>query len=519
MKDSDFHLRNAGSKMALGTVASSAANGHSERVGVIDMGSNSVRLVVFDRLSRTPAYYFSEKEICGLGLGMAETGKLSPEGRTKALMAIKRFVMVCDGMGVESLELTATAAMRTASDAKEFAREITRETGLKVNVVNGPTEARLAAQGVLIGTPSANGIVCDIGGSSMELAHIHKGKVKSCETSELGPLQLRSFEKGKERERFIGKGVGGLLDTCGEDHDTLYLVGGSWRALAKLDMKRRGYPLSVLQDYETTTKGLLETLGLIRDGNAGVLRKEAGVSSDRFKLLPDAGEALRGLLKKVKPKRIVLSNYGLREGIFYEMLPDDMLKTDPLIEAASAIEQKQSRKPGNGRKLHEFVSGVCKDFKADPRWIEAACLMHDMAWRTHADMRPELCLDLVTRGTLVGIDHPGRVFLGLALMNRYKNGTPVGRFEKLVELLPDNLVKEARILGQSMRLGAMFAVAGVEHIGELEYSAKSDELSFLVSPEAEVLYTDAAEKRLAAIAKTLGATCEASFEQQPEMRM
>ena len=145
------------------------------RVGVVDVGSNSVRMVVFDGAARSPAYFYNEKVMCGLGKGLAETGMLNPAGRRRALLALKRFSLLAKGMGIETLTVVATAATREATDGPDFQAEVLRETGLKLWVVDGDDEARLSAQGVLLGWPEAKGIVCDIGGSSMVLARIGYG--------------------------------------------------------------------------------------------------------------------------------------------------------------------------------------------------------------------------------------------------------------------------------------------------------------------------------------------------------
>ena len=122
-----------------------------ERVGVVDVGSNSVRMVVFDGAARSPAYFYNEKILAGLGKGLAQTGRLNPEGRVRALAALRRFAALADGMDLPPLTCVATAAAREAADGPDFVREVERETGLKLLVIDGAEEARLSAQGVLLG--------------------------------------------------------------------------------------------------------------------------------------------------------------------------------------------------------------------------------------------------------------------------------------------------------------------------------------------------------------------------------
>ncbi|HBB83567.1 MAG TPA: exopolyphosphatase, partial [Sulfitobacter sp.] len=230
------------------------------RVGVVDVGSNSVRLVVFDGAARSPAYFYNEKIMCALGAGMSETGHLSPEGRARALSALRRFSKLADGMGLSELTVVATAAVRDASDGREFCADVLRETGLRIWVIDGEEEARLSAQGVLLGWPGAYGLVCDIGGSSMELAEISGGRVGRRVTSQLGPLKLRDLKGGaKGRHAHIKEVITGLQEKMGSQRDRLFLVGGSWRAIARIDMYRRGYPLHVLHEYRMTRQSVRDT--------------------------------------------------------------------------------------------------------------------------------------------------------------------------------------------------------------------------------------------------------------------
>ena len=214
------------------------------RVGVVDVGSNSVRLVVFDGAARSPAYFYNEKIMCGLGAGLSDTGKLNPKGRARALEALKRFQMLAKGLLKDPLTVVATAAVRDASDGPEFCAEVEAATGLRIRVITGEEEARLSAQGVLLGWPGAYGLICDIGGSSMELAEIHDGEVGKCVTSNLGPLKLKDIKGGRRgRKAHIDEVMASLRDQLGDQRDRLFLVGGSWRAIARLDMLRRNYPL------------------------------------------------------------------------------------------------------------------------------------------------------------------------------------------------------------------------------------------------------------------------------------
>ena len=478
------------------------------RVGVVDVGSNSVRMVVFDGAARSPAYFYNEKIMCGLGKGLVETGFLNPEGRRRALSALKRFSLLAKGMGIETLTVVATAATREAKDGPAFQAEVLATTGLKLWVVDGDEEARLSAQGVLLGWPDAKGIVCDMGGNSMELATIGGGKVGTRVSTQLGPFRLLQVgDTPRKRAAHIDRILKSCQAQLKSEGERIYLVGGSWRVIARLDMERRNYPLTVLHEYRMTPKGLLDTLDWIATSDPAILRARTGTSVERMELVPLACEVMRELIKMLKPSEIDVSAYGIREGLLFEQMPEKLRARDPLIEAARMAEKISSRMPGFGKKLFEFLEPLFPDVTPERlRLIKAACLLHDTTWRAHPDYRAEACFDNATRANLGGLDHPGRVFLGLALLHRYKNSRSGSRMEPVFRLLTDEELQDAEILGKAMRFGAMFAVGDPARAGKLVWSPKKLLLELQLTEEGRGLFGEVAIARFAALAAAMKAT-------------
>ncbi|MEX0304472.1 MAG: Ppx/GppA family phosphatase [Leisingera sp.] len=483
------------------------------RVGVVDVGSNSVRLVVFDGAARSPAYFYNEKIMCALGAGLSESGRLNPEGRKRALSALRRFQQLAEGMGLPPLSAVATAAVRDAEDGPEFCDEVLRETGLKIHVIDGREEARLSAQGVLLGWPGAYGLVCDIGGSSMELAEIQDNTVGQRVTSSLGPLKLRDVKGGRKgRKAHIKEVIEQLKAEMGPQRDRLFLVGGSWRAIARVDMHRRGYPLKVLHEYRMTAADVRATAKYIAENDLDKLRSACGISSSRIGLVPYAIDVLTRLVKTFKPKDIAVSSYGIREGLLYEQMPQRLRERDPLIEASRFAEAKDARIPGFGKTLYEFVSPLFSGTRqSTKRLVKAACLLHDVSWRAHPDYRAEVCFDNATRANLGGLKHSERVFLGLALLHRYSNKRQGSAFEHLYGLLDDKSQHEAEVLGKAMRFGAMLMVTGKGEIGALRWQPRKRVLHVELPVAARALYGEVAESRLQSLGKALGAEVHLSF--------
>ncbi|MGL4236797.1 Ppx/GppA family phosphatase [Tabrizicola sp.] len=477
------------------------------RVGVVDVGSNSVRMVVFDGAARSPAYFYNEKIMCGLGKGLAQTGRLNPEGKVRAFAALKRFSLLARGMDIHPLTVVATAATREAEDGPEFQAEVLRETGLKLHVIDGDEEARLSAQGVLLGWPEAQGIVCDIGGNSMELARIGNGKVGKRVSTPLGPFRLQQVsDDPKKRKAHIETILEAAAKEIRPAGDRVYLVGGSWRVIARLDMERRNYPLTVLHEYRMTPEGLTATLDWLATTDLAALRGRTGTSAERMELVPLACEVLREMIRVLKPSEIDVSAYGIREGLLYEQMPERLRARDPLIEAARMTELTQARIPGFGKKLFTFLQPIFSGVSVERlRLIKAACLLHDTTWRAHPDYRAEACFDNATRANLGGLDHPGRVFLGLALLHRYKNSRAGSRMEPLFRLLSETDVQEAEALGKAMRFGAMFSVGDPAQAGELRWQPKKRLLTLALTEDGVGLFGEVAQARFTALALALKA--------------
>ena len=485
-----------------------------KRAAVIDVGSNSVRLVVFDGAARSPAYFYNEKVLCGLGASLAQTGKLDPKGKERALSAIGRFVTIAEMMKVSDLVGVATAALRDASDGKEFASTILKETGLDLTIASGAHEANLAAHGVILGWPEANGLVSDIGGVSMELADVKNTKVGHCETSSLGPLVLERLDLDLEAlEAHISNKISSLRAYFSRNYRTIYLVGGSWRAIAKLDIFRRNYPLMVLNEYKSTPKDYLETLEWADKKSVEYLQEKTKISYERLRLIPKAGLVLKALIKGFQPEEIAISSNGIREGLLYLRMPKKLKDSDPLLEACSFSEYSSARLPGYGNHLYEFIHPLFKKYSGEKqRLIRAACLLHDVSWRAHPDYRAIICFENATRANLGGLDHPGRVFLALSLFHRYKNQNEYGEFENLLSLLNPEEIRLAEIVGKAMRFGAMLLVVSPEGLTKLKFKPKKNNLVLILPEKMRSLTGEVVTTRFKALTNAMDCEAEIKIE-------
>ena len=230
-----------------------------------------------------------------------------------------------------------------------------------------------------------------------------------------------------------------------------------------------------------------------------------GTSTQRLSLIPLASRVLAELLRKVEPGAVAISAYGLREGLLYRQMPEPMRLLDPLIEACRHMEQASARNPGFGDALYQWLLPLYPGRpEAELRLMLAACLLHDVNWRAHPDYRAELCFESVTRANVAGINHADRVFLGLALLNRYKAVAPAEEVARYGGLLPAARAAEAAVLGRAMRLGAMLSGSAT---GVLEHASiardEAGRLMLELRGPARDFAGEAVERRLQTLAQRM----------------
>ncbi|MDQ0510186.1 Ppx/GppA phosphatase family protein [Ancylobacter amanitiformis] len=435
-------------------------------IAVIDIGSNSVRLVVYERLSRSPTPIFNEKASCGLGREVATTGRLNPDAVAKALSTLKRFRVLCDRMGVGRLFVLATAAARDAANGPEFVAACADICRTEVGLLSGKREAQLSALGVLSGVHHANGVVGDLGGGSLELADLHGQRIGSGVTFPLGGLALQDTS-GRSLKKAAKIVKDALARETHLEHlkgRTFYAVGGTWRALARLHMFQRGYPLHVMHGYIIPAREALEFVRLVQRVPVDTLSRIETVAEGRRQLLAYGALVLEQILRVGKPANVFISAQGVREGLLYELLDEEERVIDPLVAATAELNEVRSRSPKHGWELVEWTdrfmasSGIDEGVE-EKRLRHAACLLSDISWRAHPDYRGEQSLNLITHAAFIGVDHPGRAFLGLAIYYRHVGLIDEDLSPRIRELVSARILDRARILGAALRVGYILSAA------------------------------------------------------------
>jgi exopolyphosphatase / guanosine-5'-triphosphate,3'-diphosphate pyrophosphatase len=439
---------------------------HGPPIAVIDIGSNSVRLVVYEGLTRSPTPIFNEKVLCGLGREVQTTGLLAADAVDKALSALRRFRALCDRMEVAQHWSIATAAARDASNGKSFVSEAERICRCKIDVLSGKREAELSALGVVSGFHRPDGIVGDLGGGSLELTEVHGHRIKGGVTLPLGGLALQdvSAKSIKKAERIVKKALDDARLLEGGAGRTFYAIGGTWRALARLHMWQTGYPLHVMHGYRLPAKEASDFSSLVHRVDPEMLSQIEVVTDARRPLLAYAALVLEHLVRMARPKDVVISALGVREGLLYSMLDPKEREKDPLIAAASELNLLRSRSPAHGEELtawtDRFMASSGIEETADERRLRhAACLLADIGWRAHPDYRGEQSLNIIANAAFVAIDHPGRAYIALAVFFRHVGLVDEELSPRLRELASTRVLDRARVLGAALRVAYLVSAS------------------------------------------------------------
>ena len=480
-----------------------------QKSAVVDIGSNSVRLVIYEMTGAAALPYFNEKVLAGLGRGLPDTGKLSPDGVKQALAALRRYRAILSGLGVTEVIAVATAAVREAQDGPDFARQAEAELGAPLRILSGADEGRLSSRGVQAGFEQAEGIVGDLGGSSLEFHSISPdGPQEAGETHQLGPfaLSFATDQKPADRRKAIRK-VLKSSQLLNKGMRRLYAVGGSWRAIASVHMELTAYPLGVLHGYRMNGQAVRyvvrEILSTQRDKD--MAQRISAIVGRRFDTLIHAALVLDEVMDMGGFKEVVISANGLRDGVLFDRDESDSLfgemeeeAGEPLIDGLTAYLRLNQGQYEFGEALFDFVRPILPKSAARERIFRAACLAADCGARYHPDHRADMAYYLILRAPVSCLTHEDRVFLAHATGLRYTH--KFKRPAEFTRLGRESDEQVARVLGAAMRLGAVYSGRSAALLGKARLKATKSKLILDVDADCSDMVSATVEKRLSQLA-------------------
>ncbi|HEY1414786.1 MAG TPA: Ppx/GppA phosphatase family protein [Caulobacteraceae bacterium] len=475
---------------------------------VIDVGSNSVRLVMYRLDGRAIWTVFNEKVLAGLGRDLVRSGRLSADGMATAMNALRRFQALIEASRPAQVHAVATAAIRDALDGGAFRRRVEVESGLSLRVLSGAEEARYAALGVIAGAPDADGLAGDLGGASLELTQIADGKAGRGVTLPLGPFSFGSVFDPNKVKNAVNRELKGVSD---DFHGrTLNAVGGAWRNLALLHMRLADYPLGIVHQYELSRSEALSVARFVEQQSRGSLERIEGISRRRVDTLPHAAAVLEGLIDGLGVRRVRVSAFGLREGMLFDTMSRGVRRQDPLISGCAALGGRPGPAETLGAALETWLATAFGKLDAlfgarDQILLAAACRLADFGAQLHPDHRADLVFEQVLRAPIAGLDHHERVFLACAAFGRHTASSTVPAPRVVSRLLNSERYERARALGAAVRLGCDISGRSPNLLGRARLDFKPEVVSLQVDPGWEAMMLgEAIAKRAATLATILG---------------
>lgn len=483
---------------------SGAEAGH---VAVIDIGSNSIRLVVYDKLSRAPLPRFNEKSLCGLGRNLSETGEIASEAFDCAHNAVHRFFSIARAMGSERVDLIATEAVRRATNGADLVEAMQSITDRPVRILAGEEEAYFSARGVAAGFFEPRGLVGDLGGGSLDVAELNDKTIGDIRVSlPIGSLRSTALLEGKEEhpkravDEIIADKLGAYLPP-----PNFYLVGGSWRAIGAAHMAAQDAPLKFIHGYSVEGRELRRFAKSLWRMDQNEISTMPGLSNRRSPQIRGAALVLDRALKRIQPERVVFSALGLREGWLFEQLSDEQRAIDPLIDAARSFGRPNARVPEFDDALIRWTDKLFRnEGQADRRLRWAACMLSDIAWADHRDVQARMCFDRLLRFPFITVDHADRAFLATAVHARYSGDADAPELETAKRLLSPPRIRRAQVLGRAMLVGHRLSGSVPEILDRARLRLDSNGVAIELDGTLDVPDSDAVRTRLRQLARAIG---------------
>jgi len=476
-------------------------------IAVVDIGSNSVRLVIYEGPWRHAAALHNEKSICAIGRSMVTTGRLDDEGMRLALETLARFRQLCDAHQVVDVGAVATSAARDASNGRDFIRRAEKALGQPIRILSGEEEARIAAEGTLAGIPAADGLVADLGGGSLDMVTLKDGKTGDAATCPFGPLRLMDVADGNlnKARNLVEKALDKLDFAKSLKGRALYAVGGIWRALAHVDMDEQDYPLRVLHHYVIPAGRAVKLCRVVAGLSRKSLEKMRSVPKRRAEALPYGAAVMEAMIASLGFKEVVVSAYGLREGVLQRKLKPEEAAKDPLVAFARDMNIRESRVPGHAAELFDWMTSLFpKETPAESRIREAICLFSDIGWRRHPDDRAMGAFAQVLRGNYGGADHHERALMAAAVYYRYAGDEELPKETPIANLLGPEGAATAQQIGFAARLGFGISAALEGELSGTGLYMNRDTILLRMPDSKKALLGETVQKRLDELGEVFG---------------
>ena len=471
---------------------------------MVDIGSNSIRLVVFDVSAGYPHPVYNERVFCALGAGVGKHGLLADGTIDDALTSIVRFARIVQETEAGPLYVFATSAVRDATNGSTLTSAVLSRTGAEVDVISGKDEARLSANAVRYGLNLQDGLVADLGGGSLELARLEKGNITEAASLPLGIVRLTARMEGnttRMRDEIENEmdGIRWLKQSRGLP---LVPLGGAFRAFARLNIAESRHPLSIIHGYTLAPTVIRDRIDLLADMSARSLSTLGSVPSRRRASLRLSSMILEKLMERMTPSAATFAAVGVREGYVFSQMSAKDIARDPLTAGAREIARRESRYGDTTDAFLNWITPLMPRKKMSrARLQQAVCALADMAWREHPDYRAAYAFDRSIQFPFLGVSHTERAFIALALYIRY-GGRPEDRTVTAYRpLLSKRAIRRAEVLGLALRLAYRISSGNPALLMQSSVFVRDGKLSLLLPPNGaapDAAHIQSTVKRLSA---------------------
>jgi exopolyphosphatase/guanosine-5'-triphosphate,3'-diphosphate pyrophosphatase len=289
----------------------------AKRTAIIDIGSNSVRMVIFEKTSRFAFHLLHEAKsrVRISEDAYLHDGNLQEPAMERAASALRDFLAIADSYRVRKTLCVATSAVRDAPNKNRFLNRMKKEFGLTVKVINGEKEAYLGGIASANLLPRIDGVTIDIGGGSTECAYLENGSVIRNHSLNLGTVRLKElfFDHGdiSGATTYVDAALDGLPASS-----QAIGIGGTFRALARTLLKKSGHPLQKMHGYRFDAEAMHAYLGMILEAPDNAALKKLGIKKERYDVIRPGALILSRLLKHLGSETLTASGVGVREGVF-----------------------------------------------------------------------------------------------------------------------------------------------------------------------------------------------------------
>ncbi|HYD17546.1 MAG TPA: Ppx/GppA family phosphatase [Patescibacteria group bacterium] len=475
-------------------------------VAVLDIGSNAVRFVVYDGLNRAPFKIHNERTQCHLGKHLATTGMLNPDGVNAAFEAIGRYAGLIKAMKIKQVKAVATAAMRDAKDGGDFIKKVKSEFGLKIDIIEGEEEARLASQGVMMNGLGANGVIGDYGGGSLELIVVEKDVVKHKTSLPIGAHRLHAIQGEAAQKKAVEEQLAGVPFLQNYEGRDFYAMGGAWRSMARAHMRMIKHPVLMLDHYTIDGKKAADYAAYIAKQSPASLAKTVGMMEKRVHDIGVAAMAMACVFDILKPSRLIFSGTGLREGLLYDQLAPAVQKEDSLLASCEKIARQVSRFSDHDgfEALYKWIAPLYGAADAQTKkLLKASCLLSDIGWFEHEDYQADHAFERILVMPFYGTDHAGRAHLALTQYVRY-GGDPDRKSETVQKLLTEKDVTVATVTGLALATGYLLTGGALGLLKDSELILEGKTITLNLRAKSHMLNAEVVTKAFGRLADAMG---------------